>query len=320
MRVVVIGAGIAGLAAARALQPRHDVTVIERARSVGGRMATRRIGDATLDHGAQFFTVRTASFGRQVDAWHDAGLVRVWCHGFGERPDGYPRYIGTNGMNALAKDLAHDVDVRLGALAFAIRPSATTAHGWDVVLDDARARAADAVVLTCPVPQSWALLATTETDLPESLFRTDYQRTIALLAVLDQPSSVPVPGAVQFDGDHPDSPFGFIADQHTKGVSAVPAVTFHAPNRWSAEHWDQPHRRLRDLLVDRARPWLGEAQIVEAQIKKWRFATPSPTWPDPCWVGHGGRIVMAGDAFAGPRIEGAYESGLAAAAAVDSLS
>ena len=69
MRVVVVGAGLAGLVAARALADDHEVVVFDKGRSVGGRLATRRIGAARLDHGAQFFTVRGDDFRRQVDDW-----------------------------------------------------------------------------------------------------------------------------------------------------------------------------------------------------------------------------------------------------------
>ena len=48
-------------------------------------------------------------------------------------------------------------------------------------------------------------------------------------------------------------------------------------------------------------------------MKKWRFATPRTISPDPCWTSADGSIIVAGDAFAGPRIEGAHNSGLAAA-------
>ena len=48
-------------------------------------MATRRIGAATFDHGAQFFTVRTPAFRHRVDDWSDRGLVTVWNHGFARR-------------------------------------------------------------------------------------------------------------------------------------------------------------------------------------------------------------------------------------------
>ena len=76
MNVVVIGAGLSGLMAAKSLQVQgHKVLVVDKGRSVGGRLATRRIGTATLDHGAQFFTVRSEEFAKHVDAW----LQQVSC-------------------------------------------------------------------------------------------------------------------------------------------------------------------------------------------------------------------------------------------------
>ena len=63
MNVVVIGAGLSGLIAAQSLQAHgHKLLVVDKGRSPGGRLATRRIGPATLDHGAQFFTVRSEEF------------------------------------------------------------------------------------------------------------------------------------------------------------------------------------------------------------------------------------------------------------------
>ena len=83
--VVIIGAGLSGLVAAHALQRSgSSVLVIDKARSVGGRLATRQIGRATLDHGAQFFTVRSPEFRSAVEEWLSAGLVTEWCQGFAE--------------------------------------------------------------------------------------------------------------------------------------------------------------------------------------------------------------------------------------------
>ena len=80
MRIVVVGAGISGLLAARSLHDAgHHVTVVDKGRSVGGRLATRRIDDARLDHGAQFFTVRDESFERIVAEWIRNGIVHDWC-------------------------------------------------------------------------------------------------------------------------------------------------------------------------------------------------------------------------------------------------
>ncbi len=314
-RTVVVGAGLAGLAAAGALREAgHEVVVVDKGRGPGGRMATRRIGDATFDHGAQFFTVRTDALVARVARWQAEGLVFVWNHGFREPVDGYPRYAVQGGMNALPKHLAAGLDVRCQAMVFALRPGPPGGRAWEVVLDDATVEPADAVVMTAPVPQAFSVCITAGVDMPRELLGIDYDRTLALLAVLDGPGAVPEPGAVQ-DGD---PTFSMIVDNRRKGVSTVPALTMHANPAWSLAWWDRDHDETMDALQDAAAPWLGGAAVVGRQLKRWRFATPQRTWPDPCWVAPDAPapLVLAGDAFAGPRIEGALTSGWAAAAAV----
>ena len=311
MRVVIVGAGICGLVAGRRLADSDaDVVLVDKGRSVGGRLATRRIGDATVDHGAQFFTVRTPAFQRQVDDWVDRGLVTVWSHGF-TASDGHPRYVATSGMNSLAKDLAAGLDVRCSTMAFGIRPGSDTVAPWQVVIDDGTVHDADAVIVTTPLPQAFALLADSGIEFEGGLL-TDYDRTIALLATLDRPAPIPPPGGVQ----SPTPDIGFVADNHAKGVSATPAITVHASATWSEAHWDDDIDTLRPALIELASTWIGEATVLDAQVKKWRFATPRTPWPDPCWIAEGGSIVLAGDAFDGPRVEAAHNSGLAAAHAL----
>lgn len=316
MRIAVVGAGVSGLVAARRLATEHDVIVLDKGPSVGGRLATRRIGGAVLDHGAQFFTVRGDDFRGQVDDWVARGLARVWCHGFSGPGDGYPRYVGTAGMNSLAKDLAVGLDCRPGQLVFSLR---RLEDGWDVVIDDGSVVSADALVLTPPVAQSWALLAQSELDLADELFRREYHRTIGLLTVLDRPSAVPAPGGVQLDPTDDAAPFGFVGDNQAKGISPVPAVTFHATQPWSLAHWDDDGETLRRELLRRAAPFLGDAEVLHAQVKKWRFAGPREPWPEPCWLDEETRVVLAGDLFAGPKVEGAFNSGVAAATALATL-
>jgi predicted NAD/FAD-dependent oxidoreductase len=312
MRVVIVGAGISGLVAARELRARDvEVEVVDKGRSPGGRLATRRIADATLDHGAQFFTVRTPAFQRRVDEWIERGLVSVWSHGFGSA-DGHPRYVAQNGMNSLAKDLAVGLDVSCSTMAFAIRPRREGPRRWEVAIDDGTARHADHVIVTTPLPQAFALLVDAGVDLDEQLMRTDYDRTIALLVTLDRPPGIDAPGGVQ----NPNDDVSFVADNQAKGVSAAPAVTLHASAAWSDAHWDDDVDALRAQLVEIGRPWIDPGSIIEAQVKKWRFATPRSVWPDPCWRSADGDIVLAGDAFDGPRIEAAHNSGLAAAHAL----
>lgn len=272
-------------------------------------MATRRVGQAVFDHGAQFFTVRSDAFAALVREWSDAGVVREWCRGFAEH-DGHPRYVGSNGMASVAKHLASGLDVRTSTLAFTLRDD----NGTLVVkTDDGVDHPADRVIVTTPTPQAFGFLMNVGLELPESLRGGDYVRTLGLLAVLDSDShAVPAPGGVQ----EPDGTFQFIGDNKAKGISPVPALTFHFSPAFSAAHFDDRLDDLHALLTEHVRPWLGGARITESQVKKWRFATPLAVHPDPCWESPDGRIVLAGDAFAGPRVEAAVLSGLAAVAAI----
>lgn len=311
-KIVVVGAGLSGLTAARILSDQgHQVIVLDKGRGIGGRMATRRITapDGTtgiFDHGAQFFTVRDPKFQILVDDWLTSGIVREWCRGF-VSDDGHPRYVVEQGMSSLAKQLATGLDVRPSTLVFAVLPCETDASRWTVVIDDNSRLDCDAVVMTCPLPQSYSLTVTTGVELPQDLLMTDYDRTIGLLAVLDGPSAIPAPGGMQ----NPDDVFSWIGDNQAKGISKIPAITFHANPSWSAEHWDDSNEDGSQLLTAAAQKYLGSAHIVVSEYKKWRFATPRKLWPDPFFAV--GSLVFAGDAFAGPKVEGAVLSGQAAA-------
>ena len=309
MRVVVVGAGVAGLMAAQSLVKNgHDVVVVDKGRSPGGRLATRRIDNATLDHGAQFFTVRESLFESHVSDWIASGVVTEWCRGFDtttQNNDGYSRYRGVHGMTDIAKHLAQGLDVRCNTLAFSIVRGATSK--WQLKIDDGSVLDADAIIVTCPLPQAYALLVTASIELPESMLRTEYDRTICLLAVLSQSSAVTKPGGLQ----HPDETFSFIADNAIKGISSAVALTMHANPQFSLEHWDTSTDDVQRLLLERASPWIGDATVITSQIKKWRLATPLTIWPERHWAKD--MIVLAGDAFGGPKIEGAALSGLSAA-------
>ena len=68
-------------------------------------------------------------------------------------------------------------------------------------------------------------------------------------------------------------------------------------------------------LLAEARPWLGDATVSAVHLERWRYSGPVTPWPEACHRVADG-VVLAGDAFAGPKVEGAYLSGMAAAAAL----
>ncbi len=315
--VVVIGAGISGLLAAdRLATAGHDVVVLDKGRGVGGRLATRRIAtpdgrEAILDHGAQFFTVRSEEFQQLVDEWRRADIVYEWCRGFGN-DDGHARYAVRGGMTSLAKHIAKKLDVRTSTLVFSVSETAMSQRNgadqrYTITIDDGSRLGAEAVIVTCPIPQSYSLTIEAGIELPRDLLTADYDRTIGLLAVLDGPSNLHAPGGVQ----NPDDVFSWICDNEAKGISPVHALTCHANAQWSEAHWDDSVEDGLQQLLEHARSYVGASNVVVSDYKKWRFATPRRPWPEPFFAHDS--VVFAGDAFAGPKVEGAATSGLAAA-------
>ena len=338
--VLIIGAGIAGLsAAAELVASGRRVVVLEKSRGVGGRMATRRVGEAVCDHGAQFFTVRGPAFGGMVAAAHEAGAVATWCEGFSKAAsidavatpatDGHARWRGMSGMTDLPKRLAAQLPPDRCVVRTAVKVSAIGVDGSHVRISlDPGPEAGEptmlhaaAAIVTLPVPQSLdlfaagGLLAAEEGIAPEihqQLDSVTYDPSFALMLVLNRASLVPPPGGIQFA----DGPISWLADNHQKGISAVPAITVHASGAFSRQHFDDPPEQVAVALIDLVRPWIDgdpATAIVGQSLHRWKFAMPTTIIPAPLVAAvTSPPIVCCGDAFGGPKVEGAASSGLAA--------
>ncbi len=334
--VIIVGAGIAGLCAADELvRAGRRVVVAEKSRGPGGRMATRRVGSAVCDHGAQFFTIRGRAFGAVVSGAHAAGAAVTWCDGFSraasvggpltDAADGHGRWRGVRGMTDLPKWIA-------GRLPADTLRTATRATGIgraggrvQVAIEDAGGAgttlSAAALLVTAPVPQALDLFAAgglmagggADEEALATLATVAYDPCFALMLVLRSASLVPSPGAIQFAG----GPISWLADNQQKGISSVPALTVHAAGEWSRRRFDDPPDAVADELVSFVRPWIpGDPAdaVVERSLHRWKFATPTTILPTPLVVvSTAPPVVCCGDAFAGPKVEGAASSGMAAA-------
>lgn len=309
--VLVVGAGMAGLIAAGELQRAgRRVLVLDKGRGVGGRLASRRLDGATFDHGAQFITTRDARFAAVLERGREAGAVDVWCHGFAGRADGHERWRGKPAMSSVAKYLAGGLELRLETQVTALR---VEGGRWCAETAKGPAFIADSVVLTPPVPQSLAMLDAggfvLEPVLRAHLAAIEYERCLAVMAVLEGPSRLPFPGGVALE----DGPIAWIADNWQKGVSAEPAVTVHGSPAFSLEFWDRDRQESGQRLLDAAAVWIGSG-VRTFQVHGWRYSKPVRVDELPCRRGNESPpLVFAGDAFAGPRVEGAALSGWAAA-------
>ena len=156
MRIGVIGAGLSGLVCARALQKAgHQVTVLEKSRSLGGRCATRKFGDHVVDHGVQYFTLRDPLVRREVEELAGAELRKLTAPILQAEPkgavyrEGEERFYLRSGNNRLGRILAEGLEV----LTETEVPRAEKSwRKWKVA-----GREFDAVISCAPWPQSAAL-------------------------------------------------------------------------------------------------------------------------------------------------------------------
>lgn len=322
-RLVIVGAGLAGLTAA--LDVVRDpgwsgdrIAIVEQEHHVGGRLATEAVDGAVFDHGAQFFTVRSPAFSQQVEQWVEAGVVEEWCRGFGV-VDGYPRYRVRGGMQHLATHLTDSlsrsgVEIITGATA-----AVSAGDGQWLVSTPGRELAAASILLTPPVPVARKLLRQGNVPLqPEVAAALDdfvCHRVLALLAHIDRPAPFDAPGALQ----QPDDPtFSFVADNQAKTISPQPCVTFHTAHARSAELWPLSDVEVVNTLRPDVEALVAPARVTDLQLRRWPCSGPVTPFPDPCLVvaTEPGLLVLGGDGFGSSKVEGAFSSGLAAATTI----
>ena len=176
--ILILGAGLAGLLAAADLQASgFQSLVVDKGRGVGGRLASRRIGSATFDHGAQFITARTPRLAALLNEWQELGLITEWYRGTNEA---HIHWRGMPSMTAVPKHLTKSLNVRLEMKMTALKQESSR---WLATFENGETVAANAVLLTAPVPQSLAFLdaggVALEAPMREQLIASNGDVTLA---------------------------------------------------------------------------------------------------------------------------------------------
>lgn len=288
-RVAVIGAGLAGLACARAIASRGaSVTVLDKGRAPGGRLSTRRVPPHTFDLGAQYFTARDESFAEQVRAWIDAGACAPWnarivaatergCAPRLVAP--ITRYVGTPDMSALARAMAAGLDVRAGhrvesvardgpslVLAGTVAPPGVTLGPAPSGGGDARGVVApapadlgryDAVAICLPADQAAPLVAESSDELAR-LARDVVVLPCFALGFAVEGEDADALAALGFDGaflgregESSPSPLSWVARDSSKpGRPPGERWVLNASSHWSRSSFDSPEERVIDDMLE----------------------------------------------------------------------
>jgi len=327
--VLIVGAGLAGLAAGRDLaRAGLNVHLLEKSRGVAGRAATRWLEldgkIVRVDHGAQYFTAKNDPLRLLIPDLVKHGLVREWTQGFPilsqkgikARSAGHPRYICPDGMSTLGKVLLQGLvpsdrplTLETRALVTGLRRSEPE-EGWKVLLEDGQVRTGRALVLNMPAPQALELARNwLKPEVRMALEAVAYAPCWSAILV---PEHLPYLDWVGLEIEHPV--LSWAALDHTKrAVQDPPVLVLQASAQWSQQHLECTPDEALGLMIRAAQElfgdWVGRCRTAMAH--RWRYALPTQTHPWP-FVAQD-NLVFCGDWCGGPRVEGALESGWATA-------
>jgi predicted NAD/FAD-dependent oxidoreductase len=320
LKVAIIGAGVSGAAVAHLLHREAEIVIFEKSRGLGGRLSTRRIdGLGSFDHGAQFFTCRSAAFEAvlrkpiqdgQIVPW-DAPLVRIDAvTGEREAATPGPRYVGVGKAATLVQSL-------LSGTQLALRLETEVARViWREGLWRLIGKTGDdlgafhMLVVTTPPHQAASLLEGEANDgaLVQRL------RTIQMdpcWCVMLHWSTV---GRETFGGAFvKNSPIAWIARNDRKpGRSQASGElwTVHATGPWSAGWSKEEKVHVERQLKEAMQQLVGRSdEPAWVQSHYWRYAQAVDAQPEPFYWQESQRLGLAGDWFPGARVEGAFLSG-----------
>ena len=287
--VLIVGAGIAGIACAHALLSAGvTARVVDRGRRPGGRMSSRAINGRTVDLGAAYFTAEPGSrFGAVVASWVGRGLARPWTDtiavagidGIQRSSTGPMRYAAAAGLGELVVDLAVGVDVEQGV---------TVDHVATGEADGARY---DTVVLAMPDPQARRLLDAAS-PLREEL--DDGAGWVPSIAVVLEWAAREWPQFhAAFINDVPE--LTSLADDGDRRGDAAPVLVALTTEALAREHLEHPEGAIAPA-TDAVRRLLALKDApVRSFAHRWSFARPASQHPEPFLLADG--IGVCGDAW-----------------------
>ncbi len=317
--VAIIGAGFAGLICAYLLEVAGiKVTVFDKGRFPGGRLASRSRDQNSFDYGAQYFTARSAEFREFLNDATISEAVAIWTGRFGKAIGGTitedsareERFVGVPQMRSIADALASRLNCKLSHRVSKL--SKSNSGKWlvsgephhSVSNDHFSTGDFDLVVLNMPPAQAQQLHG-----FP-GLNNVIISPCFALLLSFDE--------RLKFVWDGVkvgDEVIDWVARDSSKPARLEgERWVVHASPDWSEKNYHLNDSEIEKRMFEKFAALTGvNASVGFSKLHRWKFARTVIPFGEECIDDPSASIVYCGDWCVGARLEGAYLSGSAAA-------
>lgn len=316
--ILVIGAGLAGLTLARDLSGHRDkVVILEKSKSPGGRLSTRRSDFGSFDHGAQYLTSRTAGFTSLLNQLSQSGELAPW------NPDGkdsaHPWWVGKPAMSTLGKAMARNLDIvfdtRVAGIVkqdqkFLVHTQSLSGAGPDYL--------ASRVVAAIPAPQALDLF----TPL-DPVFVNLRQVAMAPCWSVMLAFDTRLPGIPDLIRGQETDVLSLIARNGSKPGRTGETFVLHATPRWSRSHIENERGAVKSAMMSAMREQTGLGgnlpNPAHVEVHRWLYALVETPMEQPFFGNSNNTLFACGDWCFGARAEAAHQSGQALARHIMSL-
>lgn len=321
-RIAVIGAGLAGLTCASALQGMAKVDVFEAEPHVGGRVSRRHFGDYPHYIGDQYLTVTNPLFLNLINAWKKSGLIRPYEGWVVELDQGQinnlndqtSRFTGSPSMNSICERLAESCNLHTSCTITEIEKQAQAGGKWRIF--DSRGGYQglfDVVVIATAANQVASL--TKDVHWIRQLSK-QIDMTVCWGAVLEFEQSLGLPFDTAFVLNSPLSLITRYKNQQADEVdNEHECWAVYCSPEWSLENAAIFRGRAVHLILQAFYKALDIPGVkpVASNVHCWKHALPINPINKDCVFDDESALGACGDWCTAPRIEGAVLSGFSMA-------
>lgn len=314
--IAIIGAGLSGLTAANSLKGHAEITLFEKARSVSGRMSTRRAAPYFFDHGAQFFRARTDEFNAFLAPMLATGIVEPWDARFAEITnrklererhwgERFPHYVGVPGMSAIAKHLSQGLHVELETRVQSINRNLGK---WS--LKDDRGKPLgdfDWVISSVPAEQA-ADLVPPFLSLHTKVNSVKMGSCFSLMLGFENALPLGFDAAIVHGED-----ISWISVNSSKPERAESfGLLVHSTNSWADANRDKDRDEVMEYLCQQTSLIIGhDVDVADHKaLQRWLYANAKKQTTGTCFIDTTENIGVCGDWCIEGRVEAAFTSGL----------